>query len=477
MMRVPGASETDSPKYRPDIDGLRALAVLPVLLFHAQLGCPGGFVGVDIFFVISGFLISSLIFKELDAGHFSLIAFWERRIRRILPAVTVVVLATIAAAWCWFMPPDFESFGKSVGAQALLVSNVFFYRQAGYFAAGAEAKPLLHTWSLAVEEQFYLFYPLLLVFLARSRRRYVSKSIIGLAVGSFALSVVGSYTYAWATFYLLPTRAWELLIGAMLVTLRGKFSVGQPAREAAGWLGLGLVCYPVCFYDGNTRFPGLAAMPPCLGAALIIFSSESKLSRVGRILAFKPVVFIGLISYSLYLWHWPLLAFAKYRASGAQSVGLRTGLLLASTALAMLSWKYIETPFRQRRIFQKRRQIFSFAGVVLGTLLVLGFVVVAGHGFPARIPAELRRYVEVRNHRAFLNDVSLEQALAGQFGELGSAATNQPIRVLIWGDSHAMSVTPVLDELCRQFSRRGIQATHSQTTPVLDSYQPGAVQP
>lgn len=472
-----GPQKAISYQYRPDIDGLRALAVLPVLLFHAKLGCSGGFVGVDIFFVISGFLISSLILKEQGDGTFSLITFWERRIRRILPALAVVVLATLVAGWFLFLPEDFEMLGKSVIAQATLLSNVFFYRQGlvggGYFAPTADTKTLLHTWSLAVEEQFYLLFPLLLIFLARYRSLSLTKIITCVAVGSFALSVVGSYSYPPATFYLLPTRAWELLIGALLAIMRGRLAADRLTRETTGWIGIILISYAIFFYDRETRFPGLAAIPPCLGAALIIFSSETKLSFVGRIIALKPVVSIGLISYSLYLWHWPMLVFSKYYsehldiAKHEQSAGLRAALLVASAGLAILSWKYIETPFRKRWILKKRPQIFGLAGVSMTTLLISGFFVFHGHGIPTRFSGKAYSYVKTRNHRAFLNDISLEQAIAGQFVELGSGETKNPINILIWGDSHAMSVTPVLDKLCRRFSWRGIEATHSATAPIL----------
>ena len=463
-----GAASTNGSRYRPDIDGLRALAVLPVLLFHAKLGCPGGFVGVDIFFVISGFLISSLILKELGDGTFSLINFWERRIRRILPALTVVVLVTLGAGWFLYLPEDFEAVGKSAIAQALLLSNVFFWRQSGYFRPGSDTKPLLHTWSLAVEEQFYLLFPLFMMFLARRSRLSLSTTILCLAIGSFALSVFRIYAHPDSTFYLLPTRAWELLIGAWLAATHGKLSTSRLTGEVIGWLGVGLVCFSFFFYDRDTRFPGLAAMPPCLGAALIILSSESKLSFVGRILAFSPAVFIGLISYSLYLWHWPLLVFSKYMAKEAQGVGLRIALLLVSIGLAILTWRYIETPIRKRWILGRRPQIFGFAGVSMATLLVLGFLVCLSHGVPSRFPVQALSYTyNSRTNRAFLNNLSLEQAKAGQFVELGSQKTNQPIAVLIWGDSHAMAVTPVLDDLCRRFSLRGIQATHSSTAPIM----------
>jgi peptidoglycan/LPS O-acetylase OafA/YrhL len=461
----------NSENYRHDIDGLRALAVLPVLLFHAKLGCPGGFVGVDIFYVISGYLISSLILKDLHDGIFSLITFWERRIRRILPALAVVVFATLVAGWFLFLPDDFAMLGKSVVAQMTLLANVFFYRQGlaggGYFAPTPAPKPLLHTWSLAVEEQFYLLFPLLLIFLARYGRLRLLNAIVVFAVGSFVLSVYGSYYHQQATFYLLPARAWELALGALLVLLRGRLSAGGAVRETCGWLGIGLIGFAIFCYDDGTRFPGLAAVPPCLGAVLIIFSSELRVSIVGRILTFKPVVFIGLISYSLYLWHWPLLVFSKYVRREDPTTILRAITLLASTVLAILTWKYIETPFRKRWVLHKHQQIFGFAGVSTATLLLLGFVVLREHGFPSRLPEKALRFAESWNHSAFLNEISLEQALAGHFAELGSQPTNQPIKILVWGDSHAMAVTPGFDDLCRRFSWRGIEATHSATAPLL----------
>jgi peptidoglycan/LPS O-acetylase OafA/YrhL len=444
------------------------------MLFHAGLGCRGGYVGVDIFFVISGFLISSLILKELGDGAFSLIAFWERRIRRILPALTVVVFATIVAGWFLYLPRDFKQIGKSVIGQATLISNIFFMGDTDYFATGSDTKPLLHTWSLAVEEQFYLLYPLLLMLLAQRRKLSLSKTIVCLAVGSFTLCVVASYLNPPAAFYLLPMRAWELMMGAWLAVARGKLSAGERVRETAGWLGVGLVCYGVLFYDRDTRFPGLTAIPPCLGAALIIFSSESKLSRVGRILAFKPVAFIGLISYSLYLWHWPLLAFSKYPAREVPGVGFRVALLAASIVLAILSWRYVETPIHKRRILLKRPQLFGLAGASMATMLGLGLLIRSHDGFPSRFPPEALRYADSWNHRAFMNVISLERAMAGQFVELGSRDTNQPISVLIWGDSHAMAMTPVIDDLCRRFSQRGIQATQISTAPVLGYVSPGA---
>jgi len=456
--------------YRPDIHGLRAVAVLSVLLFHANLGCPGGFVGVDIFFVISGFLIFSLIRDELNSGTFSLIVFWERRIRRILPALAAMVLAVYVAGWFLFLPEDFAKLGKATMAQATLASNFFFYQQwlggTGYFAPALDPKPLLHTWSLAVEEQFYLLFPPIIMLAARWPRRPLAETLLIIAIGSFVLSIYGSFHYPAATFYLLPARAWELLLGALLVLMRGSVNTHRWMAEAAGWLGFLLIGVSIFLYDSYTRFPGRAAMPPCLGTALIILSSETKLSRVGQILSWKPVVFIGLISYSLYLWHWPLLVFSKYPAN-TQNWEIRTLMLAASVVLAALSWKFIELPFRKRRVFPKRSQILWFGGLSSTTLVLAGLAVMQLKGVPWRYSGQALIYDKSRNDFAFRNEVSLDQAVAGQFPKIGPPGINQPINLLIWGDSHAMAVTPVLDELCRKLRWLGIEATHSATAPVL----------
>jgi peptidoglycan/LPS O-acetylase OafA/YrhL len=458
-------------KHRADIDGLRAVAILSVLLFHAELGCTGGFVGVDVFFVISGFLISSLILDELDGGNFSLVRFWERRIRRILPASMVVVTAVIVAAWFLYLPEDFQPVGQSAAAQATFLANVYFWQGNSYFSATPETKPLLHMWSLAVEEQFYLLFPACLMFLARFKRKRVTILLAIVAVASFELSIFETQYHQSGSFYLLPTRAWELLIGALLALTKGRILPGPLAREALGWAGIVLIGYAVIFYDQTTRFPGPGALAPCFGAAFIILSSEVDPSSVGRILSFKPIVFIGLISYSLYLWHWPLLVFVKYTCLPAtfKSVGLRGGLLLASVALASVTWRYVETPVRTRQVFRTRRQIFRFAIVSTVTICALGIWIFHAQGVPSRLPAQTLAYADARNHNGhFLNNLSLAEAKAGKFSELGSAKPDQPITLMIMGDSHAMSVAPVIDELCRQYGWRGVEVTHWANPPVVN---------
>ena len=479
MSSIESASAS-SFKYRPDVDGLRALAVLPVLLYHAQLGCTGGFVGVDVFFVISGYVISSLILKEVAVGTFSMVNFWERRIRRIMPALSLVVAAVLAAGWLFYLPEDFIFLGKSVMAQTVMIANFFFWKGGtNYFDHGTDTKSLLHTWSLAVEEQFYLLFPLLLVFVLRSKPLSWWRWILGITIVSLIISVVCSYSHNnhRSGFYLLPSRAWELLIGALVAAGRGRLMTTRKTAEISGFLGLGLIVWSVFVYTANTRFPGLGALPPCLGTALIIASSDARVSIVGRLLSFRPFVLLGLVSYPLYLWHWPLLIWAKYLTGYELSTATRIGLLLGSLVLAVLSYKLVETPFRQRRWLGERSRIFKFAGITLGVFLAMGFAVYFYKGFPARFPAQALTFANARNSLGFQDQIDLKRAKASSFTELGAADTTKPIHVLVWGDSHAKAIAPALDTLCKEFSQRGVMSAYGATAPVLNfiSTNPGAL--
>jgi len=467
------ASQNKALKHRPDIDGLRAIAVLPVLFFHANLGFTGGYVGVDVFFVISGFLITGLILRDLEAGQFHMVRFWERRIRRILPALALVVFATLVAGWFLLLPQGFKELGESASAQVLLASNIYFWFKswagAGYFAPAAEVKPLLHTWSLAVEEQFYLVFPFLLAALWRFTRHSLVPAILLLGGVSFGLSVWCSYQYPSLNFYFLPTRAWELLMGAYLAAIPAqRHSSPRGVTEFLSWGGLLAILCAVFCYDHETRFPGVTALLPCLGAALIIWANGHTLTSVGKLLALRPVVFIGLISYSLYLWHWPILVFFKYWAIDPIPTSQRLLLLLASLVLAGLSWKFVETPFRKRVIFKTRSQIFTFAATTTALLLFAALVIFKLHGLPSRLPADALRYANGESLReTFREEVSLKDALTGNFVELGMGNKQQQIDLLVWGDSHAMAAMPALDFLCKKHSVRGVAATHSATAPLV----------
>lgn len=466
------SSPSKTPTYRPDIDGLRAIAVLSVLFFHADIGFPGGFVGVDVFFVISGYLITGLILNDLNGGRFSLRGFWERRVRRILPALTLVVIASLVAGWFLFLPPDLKALGRSVFAQAALASNLNFWLEAGYFDQAAEFKPLLHTWSLAVEEQFYLLFPLLLVALHRLSRTSIPRVILLLSLISFALSVYCSYHHSGANFYLLPTRAWELLIGSFLAAIPAQRTTPRWITESLSASGLLAILTAIFLYDRTTRFPGLTALPPCLGTALIIWGSTTAPTSTGRLLAARPLVFIGLISYSLYLWHWPLLVFTRYLTIDPLSAGQRTLLLLASLLLATLSWKWVELPFRRRLILRSRVQTFTFAGITIALFLPLGLALYITKGLPSRFPPAALRYSNTTTTDfQFVQDMSyrigLPEAQSGDLIELGTGDTHQPIHLLVWGDSHAAAILPIIDTLCKERSLRAVAAVHAVTAPLV----------
>jgi len=458
--------------YSAYVDGLRAIAVLSVLFFHADLGFGGGYVGVDVFFVISGYLITGLILKDLESGQFSIVKFWERRVRRIMPALAVVVLATLVAGWFLLLPQAFKELGESAVAQSLLVSNIYFWIKSwigvGYFTPAAEVKPLLHTWSLAVEEQFYLFFPFLLLLLKRFDHRRLFSTLLILCGISFGLSVWCGYFHPAINFYFLPPRAWELLLGALLATLPAQaFRFSAPVREASSWGGLlGILC-AIFLYTRETPFPGVSALLPCLGTALIIWANKERLTSVGELLALRPVVFIGLISYSLYLWHWPMLVFGKYWAVDPLTQGQRLLILFGSLVLAVLSWKFVEAPFRQRVILKTRPQVFTFAGATTVGLLIASFSIYLLHGVSARLPNEALNYANTETKTAWDWDLQLKEVVAGNLIQLGTADKSQQIDLLVWGDSHAMSVMPVFDLMCKEQLVGGVAATRSATPPLL----------
>lgn len=334
--------------YRPDIDGLRAVAVTIVVFFHAfPEALPGGFVGVDIFFVISGFLISGIVFDEVRDGTFSISRFYARRVRRIFPALMLVIGATAAAAWFILLPAAFAHFGKQAVASALFATNFFFWFQSGYFSPDANSFPLLHLWSLGVEEQFYIVWPLLVVLFANPKRWIRAALIIGSA--SFALSVVLA-DHRELDFYLPLTRAWELVAGAALAWLERRVSAAKniPAPDLAIAAGLFAIIASAFAIDSKTDYPSWRAALPVAGAMLVIAAgAQSRLAQ----LAFsnRAAVFTGLISYPLYLWHWPILvlaASAKFMPLTALERGLA---VVAAYAVAAATYRFIEIPVRAKR--------------------------------------------------------------------------------------------------------------------------------
>ncbi|MFV0383536.1 acyltransferase family protein [Paracoccus sp. (in: a-proteobacteria)] len=334
-------------KYRPEVDGLRTIAVLPVVFFHASVGpFHGGFSGVDIFFVISGYLITSLLVGDIDAGRFSIPDFYERRARRILPALFLVLAASSFFGYRFMYPLELNEFSQSLVATVLFSSNIFFWLKSDYFSTAAELKPLLHTWSLAVEEQYYLFFPPLLFLIWRGAGRYLrTMSVLGvITLSSFVACMILSGSWANAAFYLLPLRAWELLTGAICAIILTRKSIRPNSLATA--LGLAMIAVALLFARQDS-WPSWQTLLPTLGTGLVILFA-SRDSGPGRLLATAPMVWVGLISYSLYLWHQPLFAFARLRLMDDLSAGFRLGLVAVAILLAWLTWRLVEQPFRAK---------------------------------------------------------------------------------------------------------------------------------
>ena len=439
--RVQDKKPEETMQYRPEIDGLRALAVAPVVLFHAGYASfAGGYVGVDVFFVISGYLITSIIDRELSAGSFSLLDFYERRARRILPALWLVCLACIPFAW-WLMTPEhLAEFAESLVAVALFVSNFLFWQQSGYFDTAAELTPLLHTWSLAVEEQFYVLYPLaMLVLLPRSRRLTIA--LLALAcLASLLLAIWGARHAPHANYFLLPSRGFELGAGALLALTLGTRRPGGPwLRATASLAGLLLILAGVVLLDSETPFPGLAALLPVAGtSAIIAFSGNG--DPVGRLLSLRPVVLVGLVSYSFYLWHQPVFVFARlWHFDGGPAPNYPL-LIALGFALSWLSWKFVEAPFRSRRRIPRGRLVPA-----LGAPILLGAAVgIAGmltNGFATM------RTSTMEQARIETIDPSPKRATCHTAGadyiRPSRACTyfTEPVRWATFGDSHTVELS------------------------------------
>ena len=361
--------------HRKEIDGLRAIAVIPVILFHAGFETfSGGYVGVDIFFVISGYLITGIILREIERGNFSILNFYERRARRILPALFLVISITIPFAWTYMSPADLKNYGGSVVSVPLFVSNIFFWRNGGYFETANGLSPLLHTWSLAVEEQFYLFYPILLILICRIGRKYLVSILSIILLVSLILAQIGSNAKPDATFYLLPTRGWELLIGALaaIYIFNGKPNKFSPFfLEIFSYLGLLMIFFSVFTFNNSIQYPSVYTLLPTLGTVMIIVFTTLDTS-VGRFLSNRLFVMIGLTSYSAYLWHQPIFVFARYQEI-IESASVKLALVLFVFLISFLSWHFIEKPFRSiSQITRHSVTIFALSTVTF--LLFVGTV-------------------------------------------------------------------------------------------------------
>jgi peptidoglycan/LPS O-acetylase OafA/YrhL len=453
--------------YRADIDGLRALAVLSVIAFHLRIPMfSGGFVGVDVFFVISGYLITGTLISDLNLSRFSIARFYERRINRIFPALFVMLLVTTLIASMLLLPTDLKDFGKSLISAALSVSNVFFWLQAGYFEPDSGTSPLLHTWSLGVEEQFYIIFPLLLALLHRRASNYL-RTIVVIAVCSLIADIVFTSRAPTAAFYLLPSRAWELMVGAIL-SLKALPAISIRWRNAASLAGLIMIVGANLLFTDATPFPGFAALLPCVGSALLIGAGQSGTSLVSGIFSWKPVVFIGQISYSLYLWHWPLIVFQ--RTGGVSPALARILFPAVLLAVSFLSWKYVEQPFRRGPFRLVGLPLFRLAAIAVAVGIAAGAFLTASNGLPARFQPDVVKVgaflkydpsQSYRTGRCFLSEPS------DRLDAVCLAQDPGKKNYLLLGDSHAAHLWAGLSSQLPQVNF--MQATAASCKPFLDS--------
>lgn len=455
-------------QHRSEIDGLRAVAVVPAVAFHAGFAAlPGGYLGVDVFFVISGYLITSIILDGLSRGTFTFREFYERRARRILPALLVMLAGTTVVAWFVLLPQAFRHFGISAASVAMFASNLYFLRTTDYFEAPTEFVPLIHTWSLGVEEQFYFMFPMLAVLVVSRSRATLLISVLMLA--SLALAQWAVAAHPAASFYLLPTRAWELLAGSLLAYSSDNLArLSRRIRELLALAGLAALLCSYVIYDRSTPVPSLYTLLPVGGTALVIAFATAQ-TWVGRLLSCRPLTFVGLISYSSYLWHQPLFAFARHVALN-EPPALVLGLLsLVAFALGAASWYFVEQPFR-KRTWLTRGQVFALAGAA--SMLVVAFGVASGvaNGFRNRFDAEILSLLDTGPPWIAdpCHDVGTAREDPASSCVLGDA--RRVVGVLI-GDSHAGAMAKGLGESLSAEGVGVLQLTLNGCPPLPDVYR------
>jgi peptidoglycan/LPS O-acetylase OafA/YrhL len=473
----PNLQKARTMKYRAEIDGLRTVAVVPVVLFHAGWEVfSGGYVGVDVFFVISGFLITSIIIGERAEGRFSILRFYERRARRILPALFIVLAATLPFAWAWMPPDAFEDFLRSLAFAALFISNVHFWEYSGYFAQASEMRPLLHTWSLAVEEQYYLLFPLLMAALgAFSRRKHIV--VIGvLAFLSLALSEWGWRNYPEENFFFTFSRMWELFAGSLCAFIA--FRRELRGSHILSLIGMGMILWSVFAYDASVPFPSVYTLVPVVGTALVLLFAQQG-TAVAWVLSRKLPVAIGLISYSAYLWHQPLLAFARIRSLHEPSLWLMSGLALASFALAALTWRYVEQPFRSgphRMLLPTRPALFGASLAGIAAFASFGFTGLASDWSNARLASKMTPF-----YSEFLQStqgMSHPEGCTG-FGDVGQAPqlvcpvndyADATQTIAVFGDSHADAILPAFEAYAESSQANVVKMGVAGCPPLLGVY-------
>lgn len=453
--------------YRRDIDGLRAIAVIAVVLFHFGVpGFTGGFIGVDVFFVISGYLITSIIWRERQSNRFSFVDFWARRARRILPALFVMMIAALLMGWFLLAPKDYEELGRSVRYQVLFTSNLLFMRQDGYFDVASDLKPLLHTWSLAVEEQFYILFPLLLALLSRYLKHWRT-ALFAVLLVSFGLSVWAVAYHPEKAFFLLPMRAWELLAGAMLAVQPKRDWRASPAlAQGVSLVSMVLILLAVFCFDPRTPFPGVAALLPVLGVVGLIWANGHQQTLMGRLLGTRVLVGLGLISYSWYLWHWPVFVFASYASVDGLGPFELAGLILLTLGLGYLSWRLVESPFREKRLLAGRKAILAAAGVGILCIGLAGQALRWTDGLPWRLSEEALRYAQAKEWSPELLACLAEKDTPDDRLFCHFGPRSRSVSALVWGDSHATALIPALEDGAQKHDISLVQASFAGCVPL-----------
>jgi len=455
-------------QYRPEIDGLRAISVGGVVLFHAGLGVSGGYVGVDVFFVISGYLITSILLKNIQNGSFSMANFWLRRIRRILPASVAMSVTVLLTGILLLEPSSLTALAKSAMYQSVMLSNVFFRNDTGYFAEAAVYKPLLHTWSLSVEEQFYLIFPILLILAHKVFKVYVWMFflVIGLISLFTAIHITGVDEPA--AFFLLYTRAWEMIAGVLIAINLNRLNLSIELSQLLTATGLVLILYSMLYFDSATPFPGSSAIIPVLGATLFIVGSSQPGTYAGRLLSLKPLVFVGVISYSLYLWHWPIFSFVEHTIIDID-LYTRLSLVLVSILLAFMSWKFVENPFRHGNYLQSYAAALGFTFVSLIFLMASSTTIAKLDGLPQRF-----------NQQTLLMLDDLDRKGSNYVGKDGEPAligkrksgSDQIPDFILWGDSHGMVIAEYVDRLASERGLFGEAYLSPGVIPVTNLWRP-----
>jgi len=439
------------PTYRPDIDGLRAVAVLLVVFHHAfPQVLKGGFIGVDVFFVISGFLISTIIFQSLEQGAFSFLDFYKRRVKRIFPALSLVLIASFVCGWFVLLPADYKQLGKHMAAGAAFVSNFAFWSESGYFDSGSKLKPLLHLWSLGIEEQYYIFWPFIVLY-AWKRKISLFKVCLVLLALSFAINIFTAKNNAVAAFYSPMSRFWELLIGSVLAYTSLQTAKTPKSTHAANWeawVGVAFLAIGVYFINPERRFPGFWALFPTLAAYLLIKAGpKAWFNQV--VLSNRLFVWVGLISFPLYLWHWPLLVFAEIKL-GALGVSTKLGLIVMSVMLSWFTYRFVERPIRFGNLIVETKKIPLALCAILLAIAMLGGYTYQRDGFGLRFPKFIQALL---NNQPKLDEgwrtgqCILDQGHpSSEFSPICVDKDKRPL-LFLWGDSHAAALYPGLKHL------------------------------